>query len=101
MHVEAAMGVLHRRPMSRAVQLSYDVYFSCGEGGLRCDVLYRKCPLDFQYPVHSCSGRRGWRSEREGGRGGGGGRAAAYTPQQLSALHFISQIIKDDYRLPF
>jgi hypothetical protein len=34
-------------------------------------------------------GRRG-----DGGEGGLGG-------QQLSALHFISQIIKDDYRLPF
>ncbi len=50
------------------------------------------------------SGKGGGRSEREGGGrgdgGGGGGRAAAYT-WQLSALHFISQIIKDDYRLPF
>ncbi len=36
-----------------------------------------------------------------GGGGGGGGRAAAYTWQQLSAIHFISQIIKDNYRLPF
>ncbi len=35
------------------------------------------------------------------GRWGVGGRAAAYTQQQLSALHFISQIIKDDYHLPF
>ncbi len=31
----------------------------------------------------------------------GGGRAAAYIGQQLSALHFISQIIKDDYFLPY
>ncbi len=43
-----------------------------------------------------------------GGRGDGGGRggwvgcrAAGDTQQQPSALHLISQIIKDDYRLPF
>jgi hypothetical protein len=44
---------------------------------------------------------RGGRSEREGRWGRwGGGRAAAYTGQQLIALHFISQIIRDDYCLP-
>jgi hypothetical protein len=55
-------------------------------------------------------GCRGGRSERgeagemggreyggEGGEMGGGGVGW----QQLSTLHFISQIIKDDYRLPF
>jgi hypothetical protein len=35
---------------------------------------------------------------RGGGRGDGGGGVGG---QQLSTLHFISQIIKDDYRLPF
>jgi hypothetical protein len=49
--------------------------------------------------VGGVRGREG-RGDRGGG-GGGGGRAAAYTGQQLSSLHFISQIIKDDYRLPF
>jgi hypothetical protein len=40
-------------------------------------------------------GGRGGRSEGGGrGRGDVGG-------QQLSTLYFISQIIKDDYRLPF
>ncbi len=36
-------------------------------------------------------------------RGGGGWEFSSilYTQQQLSALDFISQIIKDDYRLPF
>ncbi len=43
--------------------------------------------------------RRGGKGDGE--VGGGVGRATAYTQQQLSALHFISQIIKDDYRLPF
>jgi hypothetical protein len=43
----------------------------------------------------------GVRGGREGRWGWGGGRAAAYTQQRLSALHFISQIIKDDYCLPF
>jgi hypothetical protein len=33
-----------------------------------------------------------------GAGGGGGGRGGG---QQLSNLHFISQIIKDDYCLPF
>jgi hypothetical protein len=43
------------------------------------------------------------RGGRGDGGGGGwvGGRAAGDTQQQLNALHFISQIIKDDYRLPF
>ncbi len=34
-----------------------------------------------------------------GGRGDGGGGGLG--GQQLSALHFINQIIKDDYRVPF
>jgi hypothetical protein len=40
----------------------------------------------------------GVRGRRDGGRGRGE-RAAAW--QQLSTLYFISQIIKDDYPLPF
>jgi hypothetical protein len=54
--------------------------------------------------LEGCRGGRGGRSEREGREGrweGDNGRAAAYTWQLLSALHFSSQIIKDDYRLPF
>ncbi len=50
-------------------------------------------------------GVRGRGERGEGGDGGGGGwlgfSSILYTPQQLSALHFISQIIKDDYHLPF
>jgi hypothetical protein len=44
-----------------------------------------------------------WREGRGGevGEVGVGGRAAANTSQQLNALHFISEIIKDDYRLMF
>ncbi len=40
---------------------------------------------------------------RGGGRGDGGegGEMGGVGGQQLSTLHFISQIIKDDYRLPF
>jgi hypothetical protein len=33
--------------------------------------------------------------------GGEGGQVGWVAGQQLSNLHFISQIIKDDYRLPF
>jgi hypothetical protein len=29
------------------------VYSSCGGGGLRCNVLYRWRPLNFQYPVNA------------------------------------------------
>ncbi len=36
-----------------------------------------------------------------GGVRGRGGKGDGGEGQQLSALHFISQIIKDDYRLPF
>jgi hypothetical protein len=51
--------------------------------------------------LEGCRGGTGGRSEREGRWGRwGGGRAAAYTGQQLIALHFISQIIRDDYCLP-
>jgi hypothetical protein len=52
--------------------------------------------------LEGCTGGRVGRSEREereGEVGGGGGWAAEYTGQQLSTFHFISQIIKDDYRL--
>jgi hypothetical protein len=41
--------------------------------------------------------RGGEGGEMGGGRGYGGGVGG----QQLSTLHFISQIIKDDYRLTF
>ncbi len=53
--------------------------------------------------MEGCRGEKGGRSEKNGRGGGwgGGGRAAAYTWQQLSALYFISEIIKDDYRLSF
>jgi hypothetical protein len=44
---------------------------------------------------------RGGRGGRGDGGGGGGWEAATYTRQQLSILHFISQTIKEDYRLPF
>ncbi len=47
----------------------------------------------------------GVRGRGDGGGGGWGrgvgavgGSAAAYRQQQLNALHFVSQIIKDDYR---
>jgi hypothetical protein len=40
-------------PIIRAVQLWYEVYSSCGRGGLRSDVLYRRHPLNFQYPVRA------------------------------------------------
>jgi hypothetical protein len=38
---------------------------------------------------------------RVGGVRGEGGEMGCMGGQQLSTLHFISQIIKDDYRLPF
>jgi hypothetical protein len=47
--VEAAKGVPYRLPMFRAVQLSSEVYSSCGEEGLRCNVLYRRRSLNIQY----------------------------------------------------
>jgi hypothetical protein len=43
---------------------------------------------------------RGGKGDGEGGGGGCEFCSILYT-QQLSALHFISQIIKGDYRLPF
>jgi hypothetical protein len=49
--VEAAKGVQYRRPMLRAVQLSSEVYSSCGGEGLRCNILYQWHSLDFQYPL--------------------------------------------------
>jgi hypothetical protein len=45
--------------------------------------------------------RRRGGGEVDGRWRGGGGWVAAYTQQQLSALHFISQIIKDDNCIPF
>ncbi len=51
--VEAEKGVLYRRPILRAAQLSYEVYCSCAGEGLRCNVLYRRHPLNFQYPVRA------------------------------------------------
>ncbi len=53
--------------------------------------------------LEGCRGEKGGRCEKNGRGGGwgGGGRAAAHTWQQLSALYFICDIIKDDYRLPF
>ncbi len=50
MEVEAAKSVQYRRLMLRAVQLSSEVYSSCGGEGLRCSVLYQLRPLNFQYP---------------------------------------------------
>ncbi len=50
MTVEAANEVLYRRFMLRAVQLSPEVYSSCGGGGLRSNVLHRQRLLNFQYP---------------------------------------------------
>jgi hypothetical protein len=47
--VEAAKGVPYRLPMLRAVQLSSEVYSSCGGEGLRCNVLCRRRSLSFQY----------------------------------------------------
>ncbi len=49
MEVKAAKSVPYRRSMLRAAQLLSEVYSSCGEEGLRCDVLYRRRLLDFQY----------------------------------------------------
>ncbi len=49
--VEAATGVPYRRPILRAAQLWYEVYSSCGGEGLRCNVLHRRRPLNFQYLV--------------------------------------------------
>jgi hypothetical protein len=37
----------------RAAQLWYEVYSSCGGGGLRCNVLHRRRPLNFQLPVRA------------------------------------------------
>ncbi len=49
MEVEAAKGVPYRWLIIRAVQLSSEVYSSCGGEGLRCNVLYRRRSLNFQY----------------------------------------------------
>ncbi len=48
--VEAAKDEPYRRSKLRAAQLSSEVYSSCGGEGLRCNVLYRRRPLNFQYP---------------------------------------------------
>jgi hypothetical protein len=48
--VEAAKGVLYRRLMLTAIQLSSEVYTSCGGEGLRCNVLHRRRSLNFQNP---------------------------------------------------
>ncbi len=48
--VEAAKSVPCRRLMLRAVQLSSEVYSSCGGEGFWCNVLYQLRPLNFQYP---------------------------------------------------
>jgi hypothetical protein len=48
--MEAAKGVQYRRLLLKAVQLSSEVYSSCGGEGLRCNVLYRRRLLNFQYP---------------------------------------------------
>ncbi len=45
--------------------------------------------------------RRGGKGDGGGGGGGWEFSSKMYTQQQLSALYFISQIIKDDYRLLF
>ncbi len=50
MEVEATKSVPYRRLMLRAVQLSSEVYSSCGGEGLLCNVLYQLRPLNFQYP---------------------------------------------------
>jgi hypothetical protein len=47
--VEAAKSVPYRRLMLRAVQVSSEVYTSCGGEGLRCNVLYPRRSLNFQY----------------------------------------------------
>jgi hypothetical protein len=47
--VEAAKSVPYCRLMLRAVQLSSEVYTSCGEEGLRCNVLYPRRSLNLQY----------------------------------------------------
>jgi hypothetical protein len=51
--LEAAKVMPHHLPMLRAAQLWYKVYSSCGEEGLQCNVLYRRRPLNFQYPVRA------------------------------------------------
>ncbi len=51
--VEAAKGVPYRRPILRAAQLWYEVYCSCRGEGFRCNVLHRRRPLNFQYPVRA------------------------------------------------
>jgi hypothetical protein len=48
--VEAAKYEPYRRSKLWAAQLSSEVYSSCGEEGLRCNVLYRRHSLNFQYP---------------------------------------------------
>ncbi len=48
--VAAAKDVPYYWPIFRAVQLSSEVYSRCGEGGLRCEVLYRRRTQNFQYP---------------------------------------------------
>ncbi len=50
--VEAAKVVLYRQPLLRAAQMWYEFYSSCGGEGLRCNVLYRRHPLNFQYLHH-------------------------------------------------
>jgi hypothetical protein len=47
--VEAAKSVPYCRLVLRAVQLSSEVYTSCRGEGLRCNVLYPRRSLNFQY----------------------------------------------------
>jgi hypothetical protein len=48
--VEAAKGELYSQLMLRVVQLSSEVYSSCGGEGLQCNVPYRRRSLNCQYP---------------------------------------------------
>jgi hypothetical protein len=50
--VEAAKDEPYCWSKLRAAQLSSEVYSSCGGEGLRCNVLYRRRSLNFQYPHH-------------------------------------------------
>ncbi len=50
--MEAAKSVPYRRLMLRAVQLSSEVYSSCGGERLQCNVLCQLRPLNFQYLYH-------------------------------------------------
>jgi hypothetical protein len=43
------MGAPYRQLLLRAVQLSSEVYSSCGGEGFRRNVLYRRHSLNFQY----------------------------------------------------